>query len=260
MKIRKFLVLICAAAIIGFAAVSCSNDDDVKPDYSVITFENAQLNSDGILREHTLIGEDEWEMGDFWEAYSEQGITFRSYVATAYTFWCGFTISGNHNMTVGDYTNESSVYNTKGQSGSKFALCYDGTEMLGDEYKSQFYVADGSDKVFDHVYLTNSTLAALSMLNGDAFCKKFTYGDKDWFKVTITGFDHTGAEKGSVDFYLADFRTTSSVGVVTDWTKVDLRLLGAVQRVEFSLSSTDNGAWGMNTPAYFCLDDLALRD
>jgi len=139
-------------------------------------------------------------------------------------------------------------------------LCYDGTGMMDDEYTSQLYVADGSNKVFDHVYLTNSTVTALSMLNGDAFCKKFTYADKDWFKVTIKGFDHTGALKGSVDFYLADFRNSNSVGVVTKWTKVDLSSLGAVQRLEFTLSSNDTGAWGMNTPAYFCLDDLAIKN
>lgn len=260
MKIKKLLALICAAATICFATISCSENDDVIPNYSVITFENAQLNSDGILRQHTLLGEDDWALGDFWEAYTEQGITFRSYVATAYTFWCGLEISGNHNMTAGDYTNESSVYNIKGHSGSKFALCYDGVGMLGDEYASQLYVADGSDKIFDHIYLTNSTYAALLMLNGDAFCKKFTYEDHDWFKVTIKGFDHTGVEKGSIDFYLADFRTSSSGGVVTEWTKVDLNSLGAVQRIEFTLSSTDNGTWGMNTPAYFCLDDLTVRN
>ena len=29
-----------------------------------------------------------------------------------------------------------------------------------------------------------------------------------------------------------------------------------VKKLHFSLSSTDNGDWGMNTPAYFCMDDI----
>ena len=263
MKLKKNLALLCAAAMICFAATSCSDNDDVKPNYSVITFENAQLNSDGILREKTLIGadDDDYPIGNFWEAYTELGITFQSYVTTQpYPFWCGFEISGNHDMQQEGYLNESSVYNAKGHSGSKFALCYDGAGTFGDEYASQFYVADGTDKIFDHVYITNSTYAALSMQNGDGFAKKFTSADNDWFKVTIKGFDHSGTEKGSLDFYLADFRSSNSIGVLTEWKKVDLSSLGAVQRIEFTMSSTDNGAWGMNTPAYFCIDDLAIRN
>ena len=263
MKIRKFLALVCAAVAIGFAATSCT-DEPIIPNYSVITFENATLNSAGILLEQTLIGEDDFAMGNFWKAYTEQGITFRSFVGDGSPFWwCGLAISSNHNMIENSYTNEWSVYNTKGHSGSKFVVCYYSEWLcqgMSNDYVGQFYVDDGSDKIFDHVYITNSTYAALSIMNGENGCKKFTYADHDWFKVTITGFDHTGAEKGSIDFYLADFRASSSVGVVRDWTKVDLSSLGAVQRIEFTMSSTDNGGYGMNNPSYFCLDDLAVRN
>jgi hypothetical protein len=34
--------------------------------------------------------------------------------------------------------------------------------------------------------------------------------------------------------------------------------LGVVNRLEFSLSSSDVGAWGMNTPAYFVIDTIVL--
>ncbi|MDR2065930.1 MAG: DUF4465 domain-containing protein [Prevotellaceae bacterium] len=225
----------------------------------ILTFENAELNEDGILREGTLAGEDDYEMGHFWEAYSDAGITFKSYVATMFTFWCGFEISNNHDMTTAGYTNDASVYHESGHSGSKFAVCYNGgSSMMGPGYESEFYVADSSNKVFDHVYLTNSTYAALEMLNG-GFGKQFSYADHDWFKLIIKGFDSSGTEKGSVEFYLADFRTENSGGIVTEWTKVDLKPLGAVQKLQFSLSSSDTGLYGMNTPAYFCLDDLAIR-
>jgi hypothetical protein len=131
---------------------------------------------------------------------------------------------------------------------------------MGPGYESEIYVADSSNIIFDHVYVTNSTYAALSMLNGDAVAKKFSYADHDWFKLKIKGFDHTGEAKDSIDFYLADFRTSSSAGIISEWTKVDLSSLGDVQKLQFSLSSSDNGAWGMNTPAYFCIDDLAIKE
>ncbi|MDR1984755.1 MAG: DUF4465 domain-containing protein [Prevotellaceae bacterium] len=259
MKIKKFLALMCAAATIGFATTSCSDDDnDVKP-FTVVTLENATLNSDGILVEGTLIGEDDYELGNFWKAYTEEGITFKSYVATAYTFWSGFAISNHHDMTTDGMANQYSVYNATGHSGTKFVVCYDGGDMMGSGYENEIYVDNNTDKVFDHVYVTNSTYAALSMENGDGFAKQFTYADADWFKLTIKGIDHSGTVKGSIEFYLADFRTSSSSGIISEWTKVDLTSLGAVQKLQFSLSSSDNSYGYMNTPAYFCLDDIAIK-
>ena len=41
-----------------------------------------------------------------------------------------------------------------------------------------------------------------------------------------------------------------------DWEWVDLSSLGTVAGLEFDLSSSDTGPSGMNTPAYFAMDDL----
>jgi hypothetical protein len=43
---------------------------------------------------------------------------------------------------------------------------------------------------------------------------------------------------------------------VDHWQWFDLSKLGEVASVKFTLSSSDVGQWGMNTPAYFCLDKL----
>lgn len=260
MKIKKKLVLVCAAATIGFATTSCSDDDKVTP-LSVVTFEDANLNTQGILREGTLIDRDDNDLGNFWAAYTEKGITVRNFVQTEYyDYWCGFEISNQNDMTTTGYANESSVYNAKAHSGSKFALCYDGGSTMGPGYENEIYVADNTNKVFDHIYVANATYAALSMLNGDGFAKKMNYADQDYFKLTITGIDNTGTVKGTKEFCLADFRTANSGGVVTEWTKVDLTSLGAVQKLQFTLSSSDNSGGYINTPTYFCLDDIAIKE
>ena len=97
-------------------------------------------------------------------------------------------------------------------------------------------------------YLNNSIYAYNSMLNGDAYAKKF--GAEDWFLLTITGFNGEQMT-GTVEFYLA-----KDGKIVNKWTYCDLRSLGEVTKLTFALSSTDNGDYGMNTPAYFCIDDL----
>jgi len=111
-------------------------------------------------------------------------------------------------------------------------------------------------------YFTNTTYAALSMRDGDGFAKKFggaTGNDADWFKLTIKGIDANAQyTTNSVDFYLADYRFADNAQdyIIDEWTWVSLAMLGPVVGLEFDLSSSDVGQWGMNTPAYFAMDDM----
>lgn len=122
------------------------------------------------------------------------------------------------------------------------------------------------------LYITNSTYAGLSMKNGDGFAKKFgdTTGTNsglpqgsypDWFKLTIKGYSNGALKVDSVDFYLADFRfaDNSKDYIVNTWEWVDLTSLGNVDSVIFKLSSSDTGLWGMNTPAFFCIDNFTTQ-
>ena len=106
------------------------------------------------------------------------------------------------------------------------------------------------------VHVTNSTYAANSMRDGDSFAKKFTNADQDFFKLHIYGF-YNGSISDSTEFYLADFTHADSTldYIVTDWQYVEL-LPGLYDSVSFDLSSSDAGAFGMNTPAYFCVDNV----
>lgn len=111
------------------------------------------------------------------------------------------------------------------------------------------------------VYITNGTYPALSMESGDAFAKKFggTSGnDPDWFLLTIKGYNNGVLTNNSVEFYLADYRFSDNTQdfIIKDWQWVDLTGLGAVDSVQFFLTSSDTGAFGMNTPAFFCLDNF----
>jgi hypothetical protein len=101
------------------------------------------------------------------------------------------------------------------------------------------------------------------MKNGDSFAKKFggeTGDDPDFFRVTVRKWLNGERSLDSIDFYLADYRFEdhSEDYIIKNWTYVDLQGLGAVDSVEFTLSSSDNGAFGMNTPAYFCIDNVLV--
>ena len=182
-------------------------------------------------------------------------------------FWYGgVAISQWNNMTTAGHTNQCSVYYSDaatGKGGYKgtetFAVAtgYNDPVMMGDIRSIISFMDDTKECVFDHFYVTNSTYAVLSMENGDGFAKQFGAGD--WFKLVVEGFDKSGTSTGTVEFYLADFRTSSSPGIITEWTPVDLAPLGSVTEIKFDLQSSDVGTNGMNTPAYFCFDNLAIK-
>ena len=112
--------------------------------------------------------------------------------------------------------------------------------------------------------VTNTLYDYLSMKNGDQFAKQFagpsgnTPGD--WFKLTVTGLNASDQPIGSVNFYLADFRSpvASQQYIVNTWQNVDLVSLYGATALSFALTSSDTGSFGMNTPAFFAADDLSL--
>ena len=89
------------------------------------------------------------------------------------------------------------------------------------------------------------------MCNGDSFAKKFDA--TDWFKLTCVGI-LDGARVGTVDVDLA-----SNGEYINQWTYVDLSSLGQITGLTFEMSSSDASAYGMNTPAYFCMDNFGAE-
>ena len=77
--------------------------------------------------------------------------------------------------------------------------------------------------------------------------------------LTITGYDANDKVTGTKEYYLADLRDADKAYIINDWRYVDLSSLGKVKKLGFELTSTDNGTYGMNTPAYFCFDNFGAE-
>ncbi|HEX7584175.1 MAG TPA: DUF4465 domain-containing protein, partial [Prolixibacteraceae bacterium] len=173
--------------------------------------------------------------------------------STDYKSWYGFAYSNLTDITTAGYTNQYSAITGQGFNGSaNYAVCYPApTARVG-------YAMPTKTTGF---YVTNSTYAYLSMKNGDAFAKKFggdTGNDPDYFKLMIEGLDTNGLPVDTVSFYLADFRfaDNSKDYILNKWTWVDISKLKETRFLRFSLSSSDNAIWGMNTPGFFCIDNF----
>lgn len=110
---------------------------------------------------------------------------------------------------------------------------------------------DGITFFPDVMYVTNTTWGYYAMKNGSDFSKAF--GVNDWCKLTITAYKN-GIAVGSTDVFLA------AKGQVLDkWQKVELGQFGIIDDLVFTMSSSDSGQWGMNNPAYFCIDGFRVQ-
>ena len=171
--------------------------------------------------------------------------------------WYSWACSNTTDNTTPGWTNPYSAFTPvrlDSTGGKNYGVTYTGP-------LSQITTPKNADQLFPGFFITNNTYAALSMKEGDGFTKKFGGDDgtdPDWFKLTVTGTDRSGTET-TVDYYLADYRFEDPADdyIIETWQWVDLTPLGKVSTLSFSLSSTDNDPiWGMNTPAYFCMDNL----
>jgi len=105
------------------------------------------------------------------------------------------------------------------------------------------------------MYVNLNSYAYYSIVEGDSYARAFTNNDK--FTLTVHGVAADESEK-TVDVTLAECKN-GDLTTTRGWKYVDLTALGAVNELYFTMSSTDAGAYGMNTPGYFCLDKLSVR-
>jgi hypothetical protein len=219
---------------------------------SIFVF-NATAQTVASFDDLTLAPQSYWNGSDQTGRFKSGDITFINLYSLDYQSWSGFAYSNMTDVTTAGYANQYSAITGQGFNGSaNYAVCYP-SPTAGVIYAVPTKTAG--------FYVTNSTYAYLSMKNGDAWAKKFggdTGNDPDYFKLLIEGLDDNGLRVDTVSFYLADFRfaDNSKDYILNKWTWVDMSKLKETRFLRFSLSSSDNSNWGMNTPGFFCIDNF----
>lgn len=173
----------------------------------------------------------------------------------------GFAYSNMTDSSTPGYGNQYSARTGKGYGGSSqyaVAYCFNPITFANTVNVNLLGAARGG--TVDGFYVTNSAYAYYSMRNGDMFARKFVNGD--WFKLTVRGYSAGVLQPDSVGVYLADFLfpDTTMNYILRTWQWVNLLPLGHVDSLQFSLSSSDNSMYGMNTPAYFCIDNFTTNE
>lgn len=207
------------------------------------------------------------------ESIESQCFSFLHSAISEWKTWWGFTAS--------DSADDAQAANTIEHQWSNMAkggilLNEDGTVKLDDfgtpevsaempylvAFYSPYMSARPVDVVFNDgrlykpqsVYVNLNSYAFYSILLGDGYASAFT--NNDAFTLTVHGVAADETEK-TVDVSLASC-TNGDLTTARGWKLVDLTSLGTVNELYFTLTTTDTGEYGANTPQYFCLDKLCV--
>jgi hypothetical protein len=170
----------------------------------------------------------------------------------------GWAVSNQTDQSTAGPTSAFSAYvagtNGGGRNSTQFGV-------VNNFQRGEARVVFAQPVMVEGMYITNVTYTYLATVTGDdgaGFVKgPFTAGD--WLRLDVVGLDNQRTETGRVPYFLIDYRDGLSTAVAA-WTWLDLSPLGSeVSSLEFEMSSTDSGDFGMNTPAYFAVDDLTFR-
>lgn len=274
----KKVVFWLAAAAAVLTVVSCEKEEGDDPvtcpdepaEFLVLTFEDADYLGGGASYWSSLIDDPEYGGpllydGDpmAWDAeveyeWTDTGNTWLSsgtFVDYGFTYSFGGAAISDYVLadeTGADYTRQLSLWSTAprgaaGHNGSaNYCIVYTG---MGMGLYPALTFADGSERIIDHLWIAHTAYTANSLLHSE-YEKA---GPDDWFGVRATGYDAADEETGSVEIYL--FRDGE---ILRDWTKWELAGLGRVAYVEFECIGSIENAYGLATPAYFAIDDVAV--
>lgn len=218
------------------------------------------------FEENRLMPESHWGGAGSGETSFVSGDAYFPHNDAMYS-WDGFVYSNETDTSTAGYTNQFSAY-ADNKYRNQYGICYIPSDWMSGTYDQipqsawlGFDSGNDYNSTLSGMWVSNTTYAYLTLKNGDGFTDKFggpSGNEEDWFKLSISGIKEDTSKTRPVEFYLADFRyaDNSQDYIVEDWTWVDLSGLGNVIGLEFNLTSSDVGDFGINTPGYFAFDDL----
>lgn len=177
--------------------------------------------------------------GNYRLSYLSGGLHFEALGLYGGTFACGFGPS-NHTTNQGYYSSQS-LMGLEGP-GSTYMIGYYSDWGETPEHN---VIKRPDNTTFSPigVYVNNSS-SAYSYMESANFPQASYY-----LNIIASGYDENGNITNTVSYPLADAN-----GIVAEWKYMDLSSLGECHKVIFTLSSNDDSGYGINVPAYFCID------
>ena len=129
--------------------------------------------------------------------------------------------------------------------GKNFAIVYCATQ---DDNLTTLSILDDKPHVIRSMQLCPSTYLIGAATYGTDYSKALT-GEDDFLTLHIT------ADNGKT----IEAKLVEKGQIQTSWKEISLAELGAVRSISFSMTGSDSSEWGLNTPAYFAIDNIVIE-
>jgi len=193
-----------------------------------------------------------WNGSDLSAVFGDSEIKFKNNYNTDYQSWSGFAFAYDTISVDKQYITHAGTAN----SGHNFGIGFVPSDWESGTYDNIPVVCSFTEPVnIQSIFATNNEYAADVIINGLPDWGISGFAEGDYFKLIIEG-KNGNESKGFVEYFLADYRNGNTF-VADTWNQIDLSSFGIIDSLKFNLESTDTGDYGMNTPAYFCIDDLS---
>lgn len=234
----KKSILFLAALALVFVSCKKEKSEEVE-DKTIATFEEAAI-SPAKAESYFAYTMDT-------TAFLESGIyQVQQTVAYGGTYVSGAVVTNITSTDFHDYTDAYKSAAGGAYEGKNYVVWYeDGWTPNAVKLKSAATVAG--------MYVCNNVYALSSMKDGDAIAGE-PFGEGDYFTLIITGSLEGKAVNAKVEFDLG-----RGTNFVTSWTYVDLSKLGKIDELHFAFDGSRKGDYGVNTPTYFCFDNLGAK-
>lgn len=228
---KKFYMMIaaamvCSAMVAGNVATFENEVDGIQA-----TAENPWLGA-----AEPVAGVNSWTSGDYsFATYADQ--------SEWGTYYYAFTVSADPANTSTGYLEPYRSAQGGAAEGANFCVWY-------YDYNGNNSIKFAAQTV-PGVYVCNNAYTVTSMVNGDSFAKAF--GKDDYLVLALLCYKN-GDLQGSEAIDLA-----RNGKYIDKWTYFSLSSFGEIDEIEVSMLSSDNGDYGMNTPAYVCIDAFGAQ-
>lgn len=136
--------------------------------------------------------------------------------------------------------------------GSPYVIAYYSEWVSTSQGYSSNIVGFNEDYYPEYVYICQNSNTYKAITQGEFNARAFT--EKDTLALLIQALDSTMQPTASITYYLAVDGAANN-----GWVEVPLAALGKTACLSFSMTTTDVGDWGANTPLYFGLDGLTIN-
>lgn len=217
---------------------------------SVVSFENLSLEPESHYAGEDGQGGFDVDYLRFYNSFTDWGGGMSS--------WNGFAYSNETDNTSYNFTNQFSSAAGSGVNNSEnFVVSYVDADWMNNYEPIPAIMKinkENQEDIIPGMFLSLNTYASLYMADNDLYKT-----EKHWFKLKIVALSTSSYFGTQAEFILADYRSDEEDlhFKFNDWTYVDLSWIEIADSLLFYIYSSDSGDYGINTPAYFCIDNFA---